>query len=201
MIIEPIQLARIEPQHPVKDFCGLAIIGEAAGEEEIEQGIPFVGRSGRLLNTVLTEVGIDREQCLVTNVFLTRPVGNKIDTFFRAPSDGDAEFIGRYGLHRNRVVCDENRLDMERLEGELKRHHPKVILLLGATALWRISQVSGITAARGTWTLAQPYGGDQLVGVMPTYHPSYVLRKPDSLDTFCSDILRVKEVLDGLRSS
>jgi DNA polymerase len=192
-------MVRISPQLPARDFCGLAIIGESPGEEEIEQGLPFVGRSGKLLDSVLTEVGIDRDRCLVTNVFLSRPPGNKIDAFFRTPTDADTSFIGRYGLYRNRVVRDENRVDMERLDDELRAHQPAVLLLLGATALWRINQVSGITAARGTWTLSQPYGGNRLVGIMPTWHPSAVLRNSnDKLSQFCSDIQAVKAILDGV---
>ncbi len=190
---------RIQPQLPVKDFCGVGIVGEAPGEEEMNQGIPFVGRSGKLLDTVLGEVGIDRERCLVTNVFLTRPPGNKIDAYFRNPGKEDNEFIARYGLYRNRVVRDENRVDMQRLDDELRHYSPKILLLLGATALWRISQTTGITQARGSWVLAKPFGGNHLVGIMATWHPSAVLRSPNSkLDQFCADIKSVKEILDGL---
>lgn len=192
-------IPRIPPQEPTGDFCGLAVIGEAPGADEMAQGVPFVGRSGKLVDTVFQEAGIERNRCLITNVFLTRPPGNKIDAFFRQSTDDDAGFISRYGLYRNRVVRDENRVDMSRLEDELKRYQPTVILILGATALWRVNQTSGITAARGTWTLTQPYGCDNLVGTMATWHPSAVLRNSnEKLDQFCADIKSVKDILDGL---
>jgi uracil-DNA glycosylase len=190
---------RIEPQLPV-DFCGLAIIGECPGQEEVEQGKPFVGRSGRLLDTVLEEVGIVRADCLVTNVFLSRPPSNKIDAFFRSPTDEDAEFVARYGLYRNRVVREENRLDMSRLDTELSTHRPMVVLLLGATALWRIGRTDGITAARGSWSTMTLYGTEQIVAIMATWHPSAVLRSiNDKLDQFVGDIKAVKDMLDELR--
>jgi uracil-DNA glycosylase len=189
---------RIEPQHPI-NFNGLALIGESPGEEEIAQGLPFVGRSGKLLDTVLEELGIVRNDCLTTNVFLSRPTGNRIDEFFRSSTEADAEFVERYGLYRNRVVRDENRLDMERLDDELCRYRPRLILLLGATALWRVNRVNGITAARGSWTLLQPYGDDQSVGVLPTWHPSAVLRtRTEKLDQFVGDIKQIRDALDGL---
>jgi DNA polymerase len=191
-------MERIEPQLPI-NFNTLAIIGESPGKNEIEQGIPFVGRSGGLLNTVLAEVGIERPACLVTNVFLSRPENDKIDRFFRMQEDADAEFTARYGLYRNRVVKDDNRVDMERLDNELAEHQPKVILLLGATALWRIMRANGITAARGNWSLVQLPRVEHLVGVMPTWHPSAVLRDRNTkLAEFVSDIQQVKAVLDGL---
>jgi DNA polymerase len=193
---------RIRPQEPV-NYSGLALIGESPGRQEIEQGFPFVGKSGVLLNTVLESVGIDRTRCLVTNVFLSRPDNDKIDLFFRPRYvdgellESDTNFADRYGLYRNRVVCDEHRHDMERLDVELKQYRPNIILTLGATALWRIIGINGITAARGKWTL--PRLGDQLVGVMSTWHPSAVLRdRNKKLPEFVSDIKSVKDVLDGL---
>lgn len=195
-------MIRIEPQHPV-DFCGLAIIGEAAGATEIEKGLPFVGKAGQFLDTVLSEVGIEKRRCLVTNVFLERPENNKIDRFFRAVQDEDGEFIQRYGLYRGRVVKEANRYDLERLQRELETYQPTIFLLLGATSLWRIARTNGITEARGKWTLTILPGISHMVGIMPTYHPSAVMRgkmdaSNEKLTQFISDIRLVKEVLDGL---
>lgn len=195
-------MERISPQLP-QDFCGLAIIGESPGRVEIEQGKPFVGRSGALLDTVLDQVGIDRSRCLVTNVFLSRPTKDKIDLFFRPRQiDGDGAsddetFVARYGLYRSRVVCDEHRHDMERLETELAQHLPKIILTLGATALWRITGLNGITASRGEWALIHRF--NHVLGVLPSWHPSAVLRdRTAKLPEFVTDIKLVKDVLDGL---
>lgn len=166
----------------------------------MEAGYPFVGRAGKLLDMVLVEIGIDRQRCLVTNIFLSRPEGNKIERFFRLVCEDDEPFINQYGLYRDRVVRDENRPDMERLDQELLTWQPRVILLLGATALWRINRVNGITAMRGKWTLGQLAGTEQLAGILPTWHPSAVARDRNrKLPEFVADIKSVKEVLDGLQ--
>lgn len=191
-------MERIQPQLPI-NFNSLAIIGESPGKNEIEQGVPFVGRSGGLLNTVLAEVGIERTACLVSNVFLSRPENDKIDRFFRIQNEADDDFVARYGLYRNRVVKDDNRSDMARLDSELAEFQPMVILLLGATALWRIMRANGITAARGKWSLVRLPRVEHLVGVMPSWHPSAVLRDRNTkLPEFVADLQQVKAVLDGL---
>ncbi len=190
---------RIQPQLPI-NFNGLAIIGESAGRQEIEQGYPFVGRSGGLLNTVLSEVGLVRSECLVTNVFLSRPENDKIDQFFRPVIEDDTEFIARYGLYRNRIVKDDNRLDMKRLDAELVAWQPKAIVLLGATALWRMTKTNGITASRGNWILTQLPNIGHLVGILPTWHPSAVLRdRSNKLAQFVEDFKQVRDVLTGLQ--
>lgn len=187
---------RIQPQLPV-NFNGLAIIGEAPGKNEIEQGLPFVGKAGELLDMVLAETGIVREDCLISNVFLSRPDNNKIDHFFRLITESDGDFISQYGLYRNRVVKTENRDDMKRLDTELETFSPKVILLLGATALWRVLRQDGITAKRGEWSVLHQY--NHIVGVLPTWHPSAVLRnRNDKMPQFISDFKQVADVLRGL---
>ena len=58
------------------------LIGEAYGEEEEKRGRPFVGRSGKLLDTMLEEAGLPRDNCTVTNVFMVRPPLNNVTEFF-----------------------------------------------------------------------------------------------------------------------
>ncbi len=189
---------RIRSQLPI-NFNGLALCGECPGRVEIEMGGPFLGSSGELLNVVLAEVGIIRENCLVTNVFLSRPENNKIDRFFRHVTEDDTDFINRYGLYRNRIVKNDNRIDMDRLDVEIAAHQPKVIVLLGATALWRMTKANGITEARGKWILTQLPGVRHLVGMLPTFHPSAVLRdRTNKLPQFVSDFQQVHEILERL---
>jgi uracil-DNA glycosylase len=191
-------MERIQPQRPQK-FNGLVLVGESPGKDEIEQGIPFVGRSGKLLDTVLAEVGITRDDCMITNVFLSRPEKDKIDKFFRPVAESDSDFINQYGLYRNWVVRDDNRIDMERLQAELIEYQPKLIVLLGATALWRLTKASGITGHRGEWILTLLPGISHMVGVLPTWHPSAVLRnRRDKLPEFVSDMKQVADVLAGI---
>lgn len=190
---------RISPQIP-KRFNGLALIGESPGKNEIEQGYPFVGKAGQLLNTVMTEVGIVREDCLITNVFMVRPEKDKIDTFFRPVVEDDTVFVNDHGLYRNRVVKTELREDLGHLDAELRAFNPKLIVLLGATALWRVTKVNGITEARGEWILTILPGIEHMVGIMPTWHPSAVLRnRSEKLPQFVADMKQVSEVLQGLQ--
>lgn len=189
---------RIRPQLP-RVFNGLAIVGESPGKNEIEQGLPFVGKSGELLNTVLIEVGIQRVDCLVTNVFLSRPENDKIDRFFRPVIEDDTDFVNQYGLYRNRVVKTDNRIDIPRLNEELAAFQPKIILLLGATALWRVAKENGITDHRGEWILTTYPGIPHMVGILPTWHPSAVLRnRSTKLPQFVSDLKQVADVISGL---
>ena len=60
----------------------LALIGEAPGADEIKFGRPFVGKAGQLLDRALAATGIDRDRCLIANVFRYRPPDNKIGHFF-----------------------------------------------------------------------------------------------------------------------
>jgi uracil-DNA glycosylase len=184
---------RISPQLP-KTFNGLVVIGESPGKTELELGFPFVGKSGKLLDTVLDAVGIVREDCHVTNVFLSRPENDKIDKFFRPAIEGDSEFIEHYGLYRNRVVKTDHRFDLERLDQELESINPKIILMLGATALWRISRTNGITEHRGEWVF-----NEKGIAAIASWHPSAVLRdRNNKLPQFVADLKQVSDVLKSL---
>lgn len=186
---------RITFQRP-RNFNGLVLIGESPGKDEIEQGVPFVGKSGKLLNT---EVGIERQDCMVTNVFFSRPEKDKIEQFFRPVIEGDDDFLNDYGLFRKWIVKTDNRIDMQRLQTELVEYQPKLIVLLGATALWRMTKANGITEHRGEWILTLLPGISHMVGIMPTWHPSAVLRnKREKLPEIVSDMKKVADVLAGL---
>lgn len=131
--------------NPQADIC---IVGEAPGEDEDLQGLPFVGRSGKLLDKLLQEAGLDVEKDIyVCNVIKCRPPGN------RRPTD------------------DESNCCIGYLEEQLQVVNPKVIIALGNTAVENlINTTLGITKIRGHFIKR----GKALV--MPTYHPSYLLR-------------------------
>lgn len=125
----------------------LMVVGEAPGREEDAAGRPFVGRSGRLLDRLLAEVGIGRERCYVTNVVKHRPPGN------RDPKPDEV------------VACRPY------LDGEVARLRPKVVVTLGNFATRALLGTrEGVTSLRGR---AYPFGPTTVV---PTFHPSYVLR-------------------------
>jgi DNA polymerase len=130
----------------------LCIVGEAPGEDEDLQGIPFVGRSGNLLDKTLTEAGLDvSKDIYVCNIIKCRPPKN------RKPTEDECNTCINY------------------LEEQLKIVSPKVIVALGNTALSGLLPFDGgITKLHGKFFKR----GDVLV--MPCYHPSYVLRNGSS---------------------
>jgi uracil-DNA glycosylase family 4 len=127
----------------------LCFIGEAPGADEDAQGFPFVGRAGQLLDKMIAAMGLDpATDVYVCNIIKCRPPGN------RKPEPIEVETCIPY-LHEQLAAID-----------------PKVIVVLGNTAVaGLLGSKLGITKVRGQWKL---YRGK--IPVMPTYHPSYLLR-------------------------
>ena len=150
----------------------IMIVGEAPGREEEEQGLPFVGQSGKLLNAMLADVGIDRSQCFITNVCKYRPPNNEISEWFYTKSHaniiGAPSYLGRYP-HSN------IRSGLLGLEGEIKLVNPDLIIALGDTALWALTSQTGITKWRGSIMDSLPIHGKKYK-VLPTYHPAAIMR-------------------------
>jgi DNA polymerase len=127
----------------------LVFIGEAPGADEDEQGLPFVGRAGQLLDKMIGAMGLDpAKDVYVCNIIKCRPPGN------RKPEPIEVETCIPY-LHEQLAAID-----------------PKVIVALGNTAVAALLGTKlGITKVRGQWKL---YRGK--IPIMPTYHPSYLIR-------------------------
>ncbi|MDG2906802.1 MAG: uracil-DNA glycosylase [Acidimicrobiales bacterium] len=143
----------------------LMFVGEGPGAQEDEQGLPFVGRSGRLLDRLLQEeVGIDRSACYITNVVKCRPPGN------RDPKPDEI------------VACRPY------LSEQLALVDPAVIVTLGNFASKLLLDTeTGITKLRGR---SYGYAGRSLV---PTFHPAAALRGgADVLAKLRSDLVRAK---------
>jgi uracil-DNA glycosylase len=130
--------------------ASIMIIGEGPGQNEDEQGLPFVGRSGQLLEKILESVQFSSEQDVyICNVVKCRPPDN------RTPTPQEAEACKPYLLEQIRIV------------------NPKIILLTGATAVRGLTgDKRGITKIRGQWLDWQGYL------CMPIFHPAYLLRNP-----------------------
>lgn len=127
----------------------LCFIGEAPGQDEDEQGLPFVGRAGQLLDKMIVAMGLDpAKDVYVCNIIKCRPPGN------RKPEP------------------DEIATCIPYLHEQIENVKPQVIVALGNTAVAALLGTTlGITKVRGSWKL---YKGR--IPVMPTYHPSYLLR-------------------------
>ena len=155
----------------------LMVIGEAPGADEDAQGRPFVGRSGRLLDACPAEVGLDQaDDAYICNLIKCRPPGN------RRPTPAE-------------LMACRPWLDRQILEVD-----PEILFILGATATASLLQCrTPISRLRGQWT---EWEGRS---VMPSFHPSYLLRnpsrdpgKPRSL--FMADLTHVKRALNGVVS-
>lgn len=169
----------------------LALIGEAPGADEIKLGRPFVGRAGQLLDRALAATGIDRERCLIANVFRYRPPDNKIRHFFASrrrallETDPLAEGWGKLGAEFCRARFAG---EIEALGAALRKAAPPVIVAVGRTPLWALTGLNGITALRGQ-VLSNRLSS---APVIATFHPSFVLRQnsigPETEATFRADL-------------
>lgn len=159
-----------------KKWNGLVLVGEAPGAEETKLGHPFVGRSGKLLNDVLVNAGIDRSTCLIANVFRIQPPGNKVDHFFisrRASNTqniGISEELGQFGSAWCRADFAK---DIAFLRDTLHAWTPRCIVALGRTPFWALTGQNGLLANVGRVFDCRLLQGSKVV---PTFHPSYILR-------------------------
>jgi uracil-DNA glycosylase family 4 len=148
----------------------LMFIGEAPGASEDEQGVPFVGRAGKLLETLLGEIGLARSEVFIANTLMCRPPGN------RDPQPVEIENCQDYLLRKVELI------------------QPSVICTLGnfSTKLLR-GDPTGITRLHG-----QPEVlvlGRRAVRLYPIYHPAAALYTPRMLETLREDFARLPEVL------
>ncbi len=147
----------------------LMIVGEGPGANEDEQGLPFVGRSGELLDTLLKSLELTEDDYHICNIVKCRPPGN------RNPSQAEATACRRL------------------LSAQIRLVKPKVFLLMGATAYrYFTSGTEGITKVRGKWIESNDYY------VMPTYHPAYILRDNRRKPELWQDVYSVRQKLTEL---
>ena len=152
------------------------VMGEAPGRDEDRQGLPFVGRSGQLLDRMLSAIGRDRKSedpalgAYISNVLPYRPLEN------RTPDDREVQML----------------LPFARRHIALAR--PKVVLCVGnVPAKHLMGAGSGITRFRGTWTELEVDG--VAVPALATFHPAYLLRSPDMKRLAWRDLLELEERL------
>jgi uracil-DNA glycosylase len=152
--------------------AGILVIGEAPGRDEDIQGRPFVGKSGQLLDKILAACGFTRsEHVFISNIIKCRPPDNRI------PKPEEA------------AAC------MPWLLKQLEQVDPKIVILLGATALkYMVGADHRITRERGKWL--------NLNGrpAMPVYHPAALLRDPalknDTWQDFKKIVYKYRELID-----
>jgi uracil-DNA glycosylase family 4 len=149
----------------------LMFVGEAPGAEEDRQGLPFVGRAGQLLNRLLEEIRLKREDVFIGNILKSRPPGN------RDPQPEEIEACWPY------------------LERQIELIEPRVIATLGNFATKRITgSQTGISRCCG---VPQVHAiGGRTVFVFPLFHPAAALRTPSVLERLREDFAKLPALLE-----
>ena len=153
----------------------LMLVGEAPGRDEDIEGLPFVGRSGRLLDRMLAAIGIDRTSAYIANVIPWRPPGN------RTPTPLETEICRPF------------------IERQIELAAPKVLVTLGGPSAKVLLHASeGVLRLRGKWKTHATASGTE-IAAMPTLHPAYLLRNPAHKKLAWRDLLEVRAKLETLR--
>jgi len=140
----------------------LVFVGEGPGADEDAQGLPFVGRAGKLLTQMIEAMGLQRKDVYICNVVKCRPPEN------RAPEPDEVATCSPYLLRQIDVI------------------NPQVIVCLGAVAAKTLLNTTrGISSFRGEWL---EWRGRKL---MATYHPAYLLRNPPAKADVWKDLQKV----------
>jgi len=144
----------------------LVFVGEGPGRDEDAQGLPFVGRAGKLLTQMIEAMGLQRQDVYICNVVKCRPPDN------RTPEKEEVETCSPFLLRQLDAIS------------------PKVIVCLGAVAAKTLLQTNrGISQFRGEWL---EFRGRKLLA---TYHPAYLLRNPPAKSEVWKDLQKVMAVL------
>jgi len=144
----------------------LVLVGEGPGRDEDAQGLPFVGRAGKLLTQMIEAMGLQRQDVYICNVVKCRPPDN------RTPEKEEVETCSPFLLRQLDAIS------------------PKVIVCLGSVAAQTLLETNrGISHFRGEWL---EFRGRKL---MATYHPAYLLRNPGAKGEVWKDLQKVMAVL------
>lgn len=159
--------------NPASDIM---FVGEAPGADEDRQGKPFVGVSGQLLNQMLKSINLLRDDIYITNTILWRPPGNRTPTVQET-----AQFMPILKRHIQLVA-------------------PKMLVCLGgAAAKAMLASDTGILKLRGQWHEFDA-GDGQVLPVMPTLHPAYLLRSPQQKALAWKDFRLIAKKIQEIRS-
>ena len=152
----------------------IMLIGEGPGSNEDQEGIPFVGRAGALLDKMLASINLDRKNVYITNVVNYRPPEN------RRPTE---EEIAKY---------------LPYLKKHIEIINPKILVLLGSTALNAlIGNEIVISKARGQWIEKQ--FGECKTSVIITFHPAFLMRQPAQKKMAWIDLKMIRDKTSKLK--
>jgi uracil-DNA glycosylase family 4 len=150
----------------------LMLVGEAPGRDEDIEGLPFVGRSGKLLDRMLAAIGLDRASVYIANIVPWRPPGN------RTPTPQESQICLPFILR------------------QIELADPDILVCLGGPSAQTLLGIKeGITKTRGRWFTFN--AGKRGIRAMPTFHPAFLLRSPLQKRFAWRDFLAIKKALAG----
>ena len=151
----------------------IMIVGEGPGQKEDQEGKPFVGDAGILLNKMLKSINIDRKKIYITNVVNFRPPNN------RKPEPSEITKYSNF-LRKHIAIID-----------------PKILILMGSTAMESLfSSNIKITKERGSWK--DIIINNKTYLCMITFHPAYLLRQPENKKFSWTDLKEIRKKIDQL---
>jgi DNA polymerase len=147
-------------------------VGEAPGRDEDIEGLPFVGRSGQLLNRMMATIGLDRTSVYIANVIPWRPPGNRTPT------------------------PQETQICLPFIRRQIELVNPDVLVTLGNPSTQTLLATrDGIMKTRGKWFDYDT--GSRLIRALPTFHPAYLLRSPSYKRLAWQDLRAIARALQG----
>jgi uracil-DNA glycosylase family 4 len=150
----------------------LMLVGEAPGRDEDIEGLPFVGRSGKLVDLMLAAIGHDRSSVYIANIVPWRPPGN------RTPTPQESQICLPFILRQIELV------------------DPDILVCLGGPSAQTLLGIKeGITKMRGRWFTFNT--GKREIRAMPTFHPAFLLRSPLQKRFAWRDFLAIKKALNS----
>jgi DNA polymerase len=146
-------------------------VGEAPGRDEDIEGLPFVGRSGKLLDRMLAAIGLDRASVYIANIIPWRPPGNRTPT----PQES--------------AIC------LPFIRRQIELVDPDIVVCLGGPSSQTLLGLKdGITKTRGRWVSYDT--GTREIRALPTFHPAFLLRSPLQKRLAWRDFLAIRKALD-----
>jgi uracil-DNA glycosylase family 4 len=148
----------------------IMFVGEAPGRDEDIEGLPFVGRSGKLLDRMMAAIGLDRTSVYIANIIPWRPPGNRTPT------------------------PQESQICLPFIQRQIELADPEILVCLGGPSAQTLLGIKdGITKTRGRWFNYRK--GEREIRAMPTFHPAFLLRSPLQKRLVWRDFLAIKKAL------
>jgi uracil-DNA glycosylase family 4 len=152
------------------------ILGEAPGAEEDRRGVPFVGASGKLMDLMLSAIGLGRDSAYISNIIFWRPPGN------RNPTTAEV------------AAC------MPFVQRHIELVRPRVLVFVGgASAKAMLDRKEGIMRLRGKWYDYKNAVQETPIPALATFHPAYLLRSPGQKRLVWRDLLMLRARLDEMQ--